>query len=261
MRSFTNSHQVLLSSALVACHASFREQGFRQRDLRFYFELFARWAERGGVYDEEQIQITQLTRYLSDLAEQGYIKKLNRNSRSPFVLSRLGLIEMITRIVAPNDNQPHNVFYFAFYFIRVYRDRLIALVKEEGKQFPVALQVELEALLDYDSMLKEKISSVKKRLTKLSRGLEDALGSSKLAGNLMRRNIPLEEVIQQVEGKFPYEFNALKPLSELMKEIPPEARAFELEKGNALRVKMLWEPMYALEEQFLAQLNRLKKGV
>ncbi|MCB0331338.1 MAG: hypothetical protein KDD70_16825 [Bdellovibrionales bacterium] len=261
MSSYAALHQVLLSSAFVASHASFRERGFRQRDLRFYFELFCQWSEWGRPYSASQIQTTQLTRQIQSLIENGYVKKLNRSSRSPFLLTRLGLIEMLSRIVTLREDEAHGIFLFAFYFSKVYRERLIALVREEGKQFPVALQIELEALLDHRSMLDDKISSVKKRLRKLSRGLEDAEAASKLASNLFARNIPLSEVVKRVEESHPYEFNALKPLSELIVEIPPEAREWELEHGNALRAELLWKPAYALEEQFLKYLEGAKKSL
>lgn len=260
MDSFIQRNSVLLSTALVACHASFQAKGFRQAKLNFYVELFHSWIYRGREQDALALQTTQITRFLEQLVKDGFILRVQGGKRSPYALSRMGLLEMLSRITEPRPDQLHQEFLFSYYFIRVYRDRLITLVRAKNALFPPAMQIELEALLDHATMLRNKIERQKIRLKKIFASINSAKASSQLAQNLLGRRTPLPEVIQELQGKYPYEFHALKSLQELISEIPVEARSFELSEGNTLRIALLWEPIYKMEEQFLHQLLALQKG-
>lgn len=164
---------------------------------------------------------------------------------------------MLSRVVAQRPEDANETFLFALYFVRAYRDRLIDLVKAEGRQFPTALRIELEALLDWQSFLKEKIASKKRILKKLRQGVDDAQATSALTKKLLKQRLLLPEIISEVEKLYPYEFNSLKPLSELMEELPIDSRTWELEFGNIFRAQMLWEPAYRVEKTFLEQLERM----
>ncbi|MCI5064753.1 hypothetical protein MRY87_03395 [bacterium] len=261
MAIITSELETLLSTATVACQASFQESGFRQRNLRFYFELFREWASWDRSAPRAELQTTQFTRFLNELVREGHAKCVTRAPRSPYLLTRLGLIELLTRISQRNEAEPHHTFLFAFYFLRAYRDRLIRLVTREGSDFPTALQIELEALLDYRSLLSTKIKSLQKSIRKIKAGIENAESSSALSQNLFHRGIALEEIVREVEQKFPYEFHAEKPLHELIAEIPEEAKQWELETGNALRAKLLWKPALSVEQEFLRQLQQIEASL
>lgn len=258
MDSFVSRNQVLLSSAVVACHATLREPGFRQRDLKFYFELFSYWSLGEGIESGIQVQTTQLTRLLSGLVDEGYAKRLSRSRAAPFRLTRLGLIAMLSRVVEVRENDPPQVFLFAYFFLRSYRSRLIELVQVQGNHFPAALRIELEALLDTDSMLESKIRSVEKEIRKLSEGVNDAEATSALSRRLFERGMSVSEVVSEVEKRYPYEFNSLKPLHELMAELPADTRAWELERGNELRSEMIWKPALSLQQSFLQELLKMR---
>jgi hypothetical protein len=60
-----------------------------------------------------------------------------------------------------------------------------------------------------------------------------------------------------VEARYPYELNSTKPLQELIASIAPDQRRWELEDGNVIRAKTIWEPQRALLRELLRQLKTL----
>lgn len=256
MDSQIRRHQVVISAATVASHATYRE-GFRQKDIKFLFELFLNWL-RGGYGEElSSIQITQISRFIIDLVKEGYAKKIKRGARSPFLLTRLGLIELLSRVVTHTGEEQPQVFFFSYYFIKNYKDRLKQLVKDEGKLFPLSLRLELDTLLDSKAFLESKIEQLERRLNGLTKGIEASYATSKLVQDLVDQKVPLDDLIYVVEKQYPYEFNSQKPLSELITELPYEARLWELQTGNVVRAKHIYEPIKESLTTYLSELKRL----
>ena len=69
--------EIFTASATLAAHASFIEEGFRLRDLRFFTELFLNWVEDVETVTHS-LQNTQLARYISQLIKQGFAKKVTK---------------------------------------------------------------------------------------------------------------------------------------------------------------------------------------
>jgi hypothetical protein len=68
-------------------------------------------------------------------------------------------------------------------------------------------------------------------------------------------------VIREVEKKYPYELNSMKPLHDLIASIAPDQRRWELETGGCVRATMLWEPQRALLKELLRNLRGIQGKV
>jgi hypothetical protein len=248
--------EIFVASATIAAHSSFHDEGFRLRDLRFFTELFVNWTEDVDI-SQATLQNTQLSRYISQLVDEGFAKKSAKRENITFRLTRLGLLELLNRIVSSTQTPHPSISLFRICFIKSYKPRLEALVAREGPQFPHSLKLELSALLDVESLLEQEIKRVERALQRIEKRIEDALQTSSLTKNRLAAQVPFGQVVQEVESRYPYELNTTKPLRELIASIAPDQRRWELEEGNITRVRTLWEPQRALLRELLEQLKRI----
>lgn len=254
-------YELFVAAAAIAAHANWGAKGFRQRDVRFLIELFTNWVEgslRGGGIP---ISNTQVQRYVEDLAQEGLAKAVSRQKQPSYRLTRLGLLELLTRISdrPPGGRAEH--FYFLYYFLRNYGPRIVALIVAEGKQFPTAVRLEIEVLLDYRRLLQEEIQRVQRELRKIEERMSDSKNSSQLATKMFAQGADIPEVVTELERKYPYELNSQKPLRELFSDIPGDIAHWELVEGNVKRVVEIWEPARALLKAHLSGLRCLEQGI
>lgn len=249
--------EIFIASATIAAHASFIEEGFRLRDTRFFAELFLNWAE-DTESSRDPLQNTQLSRFLSQIVDAGFARRNSTKGIQRFRLTRLGLLELLNRIVSSTNTSHSSTTLFRICFLKSYKPRLEGLVAREGAHFPHSLKLELSALLDIDSLLEQEIKRFERALKRIDKRIEDAIQTSEVTKNRLAANIPFAQVIEEVESRFPYELNTTKPLHELIASIAPDQRRWELEEGNLIRTRALWEPQRAIIRELLRQLKLMQ---
>ena len=101
---------------------------------------------------------------------------------------------------------------------------------------------------------------MERALKRTEQRIDDALKTSALTKNRLAAGIPFADVVREVEDRYPYELNSMKPLEELIASVAPDQRQWELEDGNLIRVETIWKPQRALLQALLSQLKALAKG-
>jgi hypothetical protein len=250
--------EVFVSTAVVAAHASAKGEGFRQRDVRFFIELFSNWVERGLPDKALSVQNTQVQRYLDLLVREGYARKISRAKRPVYRLTRTGLLELVSRSLDPKLLWTKEQFFFLHYYIKNYKPLLEALIKAEGKQFPYALRVELDTLFDSKALLKKELKRAKQELAELEVRIKDGLATGELVDALTKQGLDVDEIVKQVEAAYPYELNSQKPLTELIGGIPEGMRLWELRVGNVNRVRQIWQPISFGLRCYINELEKLE---
>lgn len=253
-------YEIFFAAAAIAAHASLSETGFRQRDVRFLIELFTNWVDLAAVSENVILNNTQIQRYLDSLCWEGYARKITREKIPKYRLTRIGLLELLSRLSHRTGPARPQHFFFLYYFLCNYRSRLIDLIRQEGKQFPSALRIEIESLLDHKRVLREEIKRADLEQKKWEERSREALKSAQLAAQLFGKNVPLAEAVQKIEKLYPYELNSQKPLSELIAAIPEEMAAWELAVGNKHRVEQLYGPSRGMISAYRDLLLKLDKA-
>lgn len=252
-------YEVFFAAAAIAAHASSPEQGFRQRDVRFLIELFTNWVDMTAASETLILNNTQIQRYLDALCWEGYARKISKEKFPRYRLSRIGLVELLSRLSLRDGPVQPQHFFFIYYFVRNYQSRLIELIKQEGKQFPPAMRIEIESLLDHSRLLREEKKRADIEFRKWEERARDALKSSQLASQLFAKGVPVLEAVEKIEKLYPYELNSQKPLSELIASIPEEMAAWELAPGNKHRVHQLYHPSRDMIAAYRSILLKLEK--
>ncbi len=256
----TKRHELFVAASIIAAHANFSDTGFRQRNVRFLAELFANWTESSIAEKQLVFQNTQILRYLEDLVTDGFARKQSRNAKPVYRLTRVGLMELLNRLVAIGSELTSDLFFFLFYFVYNYEPKIAQLIEREGRQFPLALKIELEALLDWRSLIQAQIYLVETELRKLDARISDAYKASKVATDMFAKGSALAEVAAVFEKHYPYGLNSQKPLRELINEVPLDLQQWELETGGLRRAQHIWEPLRGVLTERLSALRRLEQN-
>lgn len=251
------SYELFVAAAVIAAHASAPKEGFRQRDVRFLIELVTNWVELSLKGPALAISNTQVQRYLDELVLEGFARRLGRGKFPRYRLSRTGLIELLGRIVPEGLCSQLQHFFFLYYFIKNYRPRIERLIEQEGKQFPLALKLEVEALLDEKALVQHQLHFAQLELKKLDDRITDSLKAGALAAKLYSGDLSTAEVADEVEKLYPYELNSQKPLHELISSLPEDLARWELEIGALQRVEHIWEPTRGLLRAYVQVLQKL----
>ena len=172
-------------------------------------------------------------------------------------MTRAGLIELLGRVQGDSIKLHPLHFYFIEYFIGNYRRKILSTIEQEGAQFPLALKLEVELLLQADRIIETQIQLVELELIKIGQRIEAAQKSSALAREKYSAGQNTEEVAREIEKRYPYELNSQKPLTELLAEVPDDTARWELTEGALRRLEQLWFPTKQLLESYLETLRAL----
>ena len=249
--SFQDKHLTYLQVALIASYASY-QAGFRQRDFKFFLDLFLNWVETPFFNGNQQVHNTQILRFLEHLGKEGYLRKTkSRSSEFPiFKLSRTGLIEVVRALNEKTKYENMPEFFFIIYFLNFYKEKLLQLVKDEGKDFPVPLRIELENLLDTKLIIKRHLRHIEQFLLGLNERIIDNQQATILANNMHKAGKSNDEIIDKIQTKHPYKLNSQKPLKKLLNEIPVDLRNREMTTGGEARNSFIWEPTRSLYKSY-----------
>lgn len=244
----------LATASVIAAHANAKAEGFRQKDVKFMLDLLCNWLESSLGLSKIKIQNVQILRFLQSLVGEGYVKVKGKRQQSFYRLTRGGFVSLIERVVSLERALTPEEFFFTFYFIESYKEKILEMIDLEGKEYPYSMKLEVNELLNTKTLLEREIKRTKKIIKELEAVIFDARGAAELTRTCLKKNVPYNEIVKKWELQFPYGLNSQRPLSELFKEISPDIAKWEFEKGNMQRVTLLWEPIRIMKEGYLSQL-------
>ena len=256
-KSHLKQNEKFLIAALLAAHSSSSEKGFRQKDILFFVELFTNWIEWNFQELRIDIQAVQVKRYLDNLINEKCARSTTRKGRPCFRLTRVGLLELLSRLTSRSERLEPHVFFFCVYILKSYKGHFTRIVEQEGANFPLSAKLELESLLNSDNFIKEEIEFVNKELLKLKARIDDSHKLSSRAQELSKRGFTTEDIAKDVEQRYPYALNSLKPFSELLSALSLEQASWELLEGGFSRNAFLWEPSFKMLSQYKTNLETL----
>ena len=250
-------YEIFVNAATITAEAEHGKDGFRHRDVLFLTDLFLNWATNPTFEANEEIQNVQIARYLTDLLSEGYARKITKKGYPRYKLTRVGFVQLISNIPTKTHVNNPNWFFFTYYFISSYKERIYKMIESEGALFPKALQLECEELLNLNDLLEREISAVKKQLAIQNSRINDSLYAAKTVREYIKNNEPLSVAIKEISKVAPYDLDSRKPLAELISDLPQDLRAWELTSGNEARANLLYKPAKKQLESYLTELEAL----
>ncbi len=246
----------LVAAGVIAAQATGDDGNFRQRDVRFFIELFSNWMQSTTQSWSLSIHNAQVLRYL-DVAVSAAWAKCVWRTPPLYRLTPEGLLELLTRLGTRRDLTRLDEFFLVYHFFDAYGSRLQTLVEKSGPLASKALALDVDKLLDKQALVARERALVSRELARLAVRSEESRKISGIAKGLLAKGEPLSRVISEVQKQFPYELNSQKPLDELLGALPEPWRRGELESAAERRAETLWDPTRALLEAYDGVLAKL----
>jgi len=260
-KTFLDRYSIFLAAAVMGAHGITKNNEFRQYDVRNMIEIFTHWATTTEEPSTFTIQNTQVARYLEGLAKEGFARRADNRSFPYYRLTRVGLLELLTRVVGQPYLSPREHFYFVFFFVEAYRSRIIAFVRNVGPRFPYSLQLELETLLNPETLLDKQLEHAQRQLRKLERRIDEHTKIPKLARKLLSEGKGYEDIRNSVDKTFPFSFLDHRRFIDVFSRGTERQGLWEMQVGSAKRTQDIWKPTRELLLCHIKQLKKLKETV
>lgn len=234
----------LVAAAVIAAQAT-NGEGFRQRDVRFFLELFSNWLQATTGTWTLAVHNAQVARTLTVHASAGWVRRVGR--RPPrYRLTPEGLLELLRRLVHRRNLTRLDEFFLVHHILDVYGPRLRSLVEQSGVLASRELAFDVDELLDRRSFVRRERARVAREMERLALRSDESRRSSAVVRQMLACGQPLSAVIERVQREFPYELNSQRPLDELLEALPAPWRRLELEDAAEKRATGLWDPIREL---------------
>jgi hypothetical protein len=246
----------VVAAAVIAAQATLGVAGFRQRDVRFFIEVFSNWLESTTHEWVFNVHNTQVQRSLDLHVSAGWAR---RSTRKPprYRLTPEGLLELLQRLVHRRNLTRLDEFFLVYHILDAYNGRLKALVGQSGLLPSRRIALDVDELLDLHKLVARERALVGRAVEQLSVRADESRQTSELTRTLLRQGRDLPKAIAAVQERFPYALNSRKPLSELLGELPEPWRRAELEDAPWRRARGLWEPTAELLRAYDLILSKL----
>ncbi len=251
-------HQVLFEAAAIGAHARFAKSGFRQKDLRFLIELFSNWLEASLEGPTLAIENTQIARYLEGLVQEGFAKKTGGTTQPFYHLTRTGLMECLAHLAHRSHWWPIEEFYFVYYFLESYRERIESLIANAGTLYTGPMKLEIHQWLDLRGFVERQEQLLDREIAKLDLRIADSRKTTDLVKRRTAEGQASEDILKEIHEKVPYQLNNQKPMKELFRETPDENWLWEMEVGSEKRMTRIFMPLKDQLVHMRTQVAKLK---
>ena len=244
-------------SSILAAASGAKADGFRQREVRFYMDLFSNWVFVKMNSEPFPLHNTQIMRSLDNMVRLGLVKKMGRQNPPRYKLTRVGLVRIANELVSLPLDDSYADFLFVFQFIVNYKRKIFEYSKSDASQFSNASFAEVERLLNEKKFLMRQMDLVDYEKNQLRRQIKDSENCIKLFFEMKKKGLRLPEIVKVIEQKYPFELSSKKRLSKLFKEIPESSHEMELTIANQSRIHLFWKPRLIHLESFSQILRSL----
>ena len=254
-----NITPVYFKLGALAAHTQGEKKGFRQKDVRFFAELFSNWIQLGGMGAVFYMHNTQILRYLSSLVSDGQAKIISRTKPPVYRLNRAGLFTILSEIVNKSYLTERSECMLVWYFLKSYSSQIKDILTKAGTEFSKAHKLEMEELLNIDEFLKKQIQFTIYEIARLQLRVTAAEEMSKSVEKLLKEGTSVSDCISHVAKNYPYELNSQKSFDELLNNLPEDVMYWELLHGGHLKAQGIFEPLLNEVLRFQEYLYKLQK--
>jgi hypothetical protein len=214
--------------------------GFRQKEIRFFGELFSNWIQVGGIGAVYNIHNTQILRFITSLLKNGYARAVHQKKPQHYLLTRIGLYEIVNNLVNRSYLSDRFQCILVWYILKSYTPHIQDVIRKAGSGFSKAHVIEMEQLLDRKVFLERQIRYASLEVARLEERIKSAKDIVKEVSNLQNTGNGLQKWIEVVAKNHPYELNPQKPFRTLLSTLPEEIITWELTSGSALRGEIIF---------------------
>ena len=248
--------QTLLEAALIASYGVGRQGIFRQRDLRFFYDLFSNWIDPvPGSTQRQPVQNTQIARFIESLVREQLVEKKKQAKR--FTISLRSIPQLIRRFLERDYTDRPELAFFVFLFCKFY---FIPYIEKNITETHRRFHVGLKRLLDLANpglFIEAQLFFVDERL----RGFERVFAIQEETGSYIAERtgtISQDEWLDEVESEVSFFLHSEKPLQKILKRGDKDRIDWEARHGRIERMQLLWKCEVERLRVFRKQLQELR---
>jgi hypothetical protein len=260
-RSSADSLSTFVGAAVVAAHGAMQASGgFGTSDVRFFFQLFTNFVEHDLVRPGQDLDLTQLGRVLRRLHARRWLCKGRptrggRGRRGPrFLASDAGLLGIVRDLAEEAPRRSFEEALFVAMFVASYRSALLRRLKPRAAHA-------IAPLLDAGAALRRGETHLARVEADLEERSRTGIDLAREAHRLLAATGDLRVTLARLSRPGSYQLHGVRPLGELLQQLPEDLLAFELEHAIKLRVRMLFAPLAQRARQDGEILRALRASV
>ena len=259
-----STHSTFLQAALLAAHgANTRRGGFRASDVRFFFLLFTNWVEHDVTRPSQDIDLTQVRRALERARANGWAE-LGASTPEPkgsrgrrHVLTEEGIVHL-AEALGGLERAPLDETLFVACFAASYRAAI--LMRVEGRTaLSAAARRRVARLLDPARLLREARRHTQAVLADLEERVRSSLAIESSVSEALASGASPAQVVRRMESLGSYQLQRVRPLAQVLLELPEDLQRFELLEGWTTRSRLLFAPQAERARAELTLLERLER--
>lgn len=228
----------------LAAHTAAGANGFRQKEVRFFSELFSNWIQLGGIGAVHLLHNTQVSRFMEHLVGDSQARRVGKGKQSTYRLTRAGLFSLVTDIVTPSYLSERAQCSLVWYFLKSYAPQIREGMAAAGEEFSRAHKLEMETVLNVENFLKRQIQFLDYEIARLKERVDGTRDMSDTVAKLKRRGADQQECIETISKQYPYELNSQLSFRELLLKLPEAVITWELSQGAALKGMAIFGQLY-----------------
>lgn len=237
-------------ASVLAAHSSSDLDGFRQREVRFYMDVFSNWVFVKVNSTPFPLHNTQVMRSLQNMVRLGLAKNMGRKNPPRYKLTQAGLIQILRDLIALPLDDSYSEFFFVYQFIVSYKSRIFEKAQIASKSFSKSNLLDIEFLLDEKKYLRQQLDLVNLEIRHLKEKIQDSAKVISLVQEMKANKIETKKMYETVASKYPFELTSRKRLSQVWPELKEPWRERELTDMNRNRLNLYWKPKLQHLESF-----------
>ena len=251
---YVDAQATLIRASLIAAHsANQHEAGFQAAEVRFYFRLFANWLEQDVLRPSLDLELTQVRRALESLERAGHCTR-SRGRR--FRLNEAGLLELVEKLVDEVGIGFEEVL-FVLLIAASYRDILRARVQGAAVPISSPARRRLGAALDPSRIAKRAVRNAEKLVSDLEQRIAADQSLETQLYEMRKQGLSTVQIVHRLTDAGAYQLQRIRPLAQLLLQLPEDLREAELSAGIATRRGILFGPLLSRAREELGQLRQV----
>lgn len=252
--------KTLLEAAVIASYGVGRKGVFRQRDVRFFYDLFSNWIDPiPGSRRRVGVQNTQIARFVESLAKSGIAERETNASegKKKYTLSFREMPKLLRQILERDYSDAPAVAFFVFLFCKFY---FIPFIHERMRETHKRFHTALRRLLDIANpglFIEAQLFYVDERL----RGFDRVFAIQEEADELIEEQGfegAADHWLDEVETEVSFFLHSEKPVKKLVRKGGTNRVEWEAKRGRHERLSLLWKSEVERLKIFREQLQQIR---
>ncbi len=254
--SLIQRYEVFFLAATLAAHAGTLEIGFRQRDLRFYMDLFINWTYPHFDFEQSPLSNTQIMRFINQQQKSGHAILLKRTKQLSYRLTHRGIVFYLSQLQQRDYADQYSQSFFVCYFLKNYVHRFVEQLKLQGKSLRSRVQLEVDTLVNLDLFIERQVQALNREKLLLEKRIKLSQAMSKRATQAKTS----EDLQALVEGRGTG-MHTFKDLARVGTWYAEDILRWELTAGATARSNDLWLPALERINSVVQQFQALREKV